>query len=41
MGEFGSTRSPPSSKHRKLDDKRLPPSVSIDSLDDVLSLELS
>ena len=41
MSEFGSTNSPSSSKHRKLDDRGLPRSISIDSLDDVLSLESS
>nr|POE97689.1 hypothetical protein CFP56_06502 [Quercus suber] len=41
MSEFGSTNIPLSSKHRKLDDRGLSRSVSIDSLDDVLSLESS
>ena len=41
MSEFGSTKSLSSSKRRKLDDKGLPPSVSTDLLDDVLSLESS
>ena len=41
MSKFGPTDSPPSSKHRKLDDRGLPPSLSTDSLDNVLSLELS
>lgn len=41
MSEFGSTKSPSSSKRRKLDDKGLPPSVSTNLLDDVLSLESS
>ena len=41
MNEFGSTNSPLSSKRRKLDDRGLPQSVSIDSLVDVLSLESS
>ena len=41
MSEFGSTSSPSSSKCRKMDDQGLRPSVSIDSIDDVLSLESS
>ena len=41
MSEFGSTKSPSSSKRRKLDDKGLPPSVSTNLLNDVLSLESS
>ena len=41
MSEFGPTDSLPSSKRRKLDDRGLPPSVSTDSLDDILSLESS
>ena len=41
MSESRSSSSPPSSKRRKLDNRGLPPSVSIDSLNDVLSLESS
>ena len=41
MSEFGPIDSLPLYKHRKLDDKKLPLSVSIDLLDDVLSLESS
>ena len=41
MSEFGPTDSLPSAKRRKLDDRGLPPSVSTDSLDDILSLESS
>ena len=41
MSEFGPTDSLPSSKRRKLDNRGLPPSVSTDSLDDILSLESS
>ena len=41
MSEFGSTNNPSSSKHRKLDDRGLPLSVSTDSLTDVLSLKSS
>lgn len=40
MSEYGSTSIPSSSKRRKRDNRGLPPSVSIDSIDDVLSLEL-
>ena len=38
MSEFGPTDSPSLSKRRKLDDRGLPLSVSMDSLGDVLSL---
>ena len=41
MSEFRSTNSPLFSKCRKMDHRVLPPSVSIDSIDDVISLESS